>query len=220
MAQAVVGGEKYGLPERTDALRILLAAQDRKTSQATAVRMLSSPHVELCEEALEFLVNPDSQITVAGGEFYIYAFQIRSSFGQTDQSKVEAPKNIKPENLLPLLRSSNEKVAAYAGYLLCLLDREEGLVPLLRYWDAHGTQDAMLSRLVYRAVSQLNSESHVPLLARIYQQFHNPDADESHSGSDFSIKDFYWTIRTMTGPQILALRKKIREEVGVGSLSQ
>jgi hypothetical protein len=34
------------------------------------------------------------------------------------------------------------------------------------------------------------------------------------------VKDFYWTIRTMTGPQILALRKKIREEVGIAHLGQ
>jgi HEAT repeat protein len=220
-ARTIVEGTKYDLPERTDALRILLAAQDRKEAQATAAKMLSSTQPELCEEALAFLVNPDSNVTLAGGEFSIYSFQIRGFAESPDQTKVEAPKDLKPESLLPLLKSPREKTVGYAGYLLCLLDREEGLQPLLRYWDAHGTQDAMLSRLVYRAVAQLNAESQVPLLARIYQQFHNPDADaESQGSSDFSIKDFYWTIRTMTGPQVLALRKKIREEVGVGSLSQ
>ncbi len=122
---------------------------------------------------------------------------------------------------MPLLRSHHEKTAAYAGYLLCMLDHEEGLPVLLRYWEAHAARDAAVSRLVYQAIAQLNAESRVPLLARIYQQFQSSDVDEnSHGGEGFSVKDFYWTIRSMTGPQILALRKKIREEVGIANLGQ
>jgi HEAT repeat protein len=222
LAQKIVDTEKEPLEDRRDALRILLRVQDRRQAQSTAVQLLASPHAELCEEALAFFVEPaDSTLTLADGQFYIYTFQFRGNYEQPDTKKIELPADLKAEQVLPLLRSRQEKTAAYAGYLLCMLDHEEGLPALLRYWEAHSARDAAVSRLVYQAIAQLNSEAHVPLLARIYQQFQNSDADESsHGGEGFSVKDFYWTIRTMTGPQILALRKKIREEVGIANLGQ
>jgi HEAT repeat protein len=222
LAQKIVDNEKESLNDREDALRILLRVQDRRQAQSTAVRLLASPHAEFCEEALAFLVEPaDYTLTLADGQFYINTFQFRGNYEQSETKKAELPAGLKAEQVLPLLRSRQEKTAAYAGYLLCMLDHEEGLPVLLRYWEAHGARDALVSRLVYQAIAQLNFESHVPLLARIYQQFQNSDADEnSHGGEGFSVKDFYWTIRTMTGPQILALRKKIREEVGIANLGQ
>jgi hypothetical protein len=30
--------------------------------------------------------------------------------------------------------------------------------------------------------------------------------------------EFYWTIRIMTGPEILKFRKQIRDEIGMGQL--
>ncbi len=221
-AQKVVENKDRGLAERADALRVLLRVQDRHKAQSTALRLLASPNAELCEEALAFLVEPaDYTLTLADGQFYLYGFQLRGSYEQPETKKVELPSDLKAEQVLPLLRSPREKTAAYAGYLLCMLDHEEGLPVLLHYWEAHGAHDAALARLVYQAVAQLNSEAHIPFLARIYQQFQNSEADEnSHGGEGFAVKDFYWTIRSMTGPQILALRKKIREEVGIENLGR
>ena len=222
LAQKLVDGENEPLNVRRDALRILLKVQDRRHAQSTAVQLLASPHPELCEEALAFLVEPnDDTLTLADGQFYIYTFQFRVNYDPSETKKTELPAELKAEQVLPFLRSGQEKTAAYAGYLLCMLDHEEGLPVLLRYWEAHAARDAVVSRLVYQAIAQLNSESHVPLLARIYQQFQNNDTDDnSHAAEGFSVKDFYWTIRTMTGPQILALRKKIREEIGIAHLGQ
>ena len=33
-----------------------------------------------------------------------------------------------------------------------------------------------------------------------------------------AIRDFYWAIRNMNGPEILALRKRIRDDVGMDNL--
>jgi hypothetical protein len=32
------------------------------------------------------------------------------------------------------------------------------------------------------------------------------------------MREFYWTIRSMHGPEILKLRKKIRDEIGIEQL--
>ena len=32
------------------------------------------------------------------------------------------------------------------------------------------------------------------------------------------MKEFYWTIRFMTGPEVLKLRKEIRDQVGMAAL--
>ena len=47
----------------------------------------------------------------------------------------------------------------------------------------------------------------MPVLAEIYK-----DRDR------LDVRDFYWTIRGMTGPEILAFRKQIRDEIGMDQL--
>ncbi len=61
--------------------------------------------------------------------------------------------------------------------------------------------------MVYRAIAALNDPHSVPVLAEIFK--HREEID---------VRDFYWTIRTMKGPEILALRKQIRDEVGMDHL--
>lgn len=34
----------------------------------------------------------------------------------------------------------------------------------------------------------------------------------------YYIRDFYWTIRVMDGPNVLRLRKQMRDEVGMANL--
>ena len=34
----------------------------------------------------------------------------------------------------------------------------------------------------------------------------------------YEVSEFYWTIRIMTGPDILKFRKQIRDEVGMNQL--
>jgi hypothetical protein len=62
---------------------------------------------------------------------------------------------------------------------------------------------------MYRAITALNDDSLTPILAEIY---HNM------AGDNYSIKQFYWTIRGIKGEQILKLRKQIRDEVGMPQL--
>ena len=41
--------------------------------------------------------------------------------------------------------------------------------------------------------------------------------DLAHRDS-LDLKDFYWTIRGMKGPEILEFRKRIRDEIGLQNL--
>jgi hypothetical protein len=63
--------------------------------------------------------------------------------------------------------------------------------------------------MVYRAIAKLNSAEHVSVLDEIYQGL-------DHSGEP--VRDFYWTIRGMSGLGALELRSKIRDEVGMEEL--
>jgi hypothetical protein len=71
---------------------------------------------------------------------------------------------------------------------------------LLRYWHKKGKENASLSRLVYRAVAVLDDPKYLPVLRQIYGMTPEPES-----------KDFYWTIRIMSGPEILKFRKEIRD---------
>jgi hypothetical protein len=66
-------------------------------------------------------------------------------------------------------------------------------------------------RLVYRAIARGDDSSRVGVLNDIYGRLHTDD--HSHF-----LPEFYWTIRSMTGPEILELRKTMRDEVGVENL--
>jgi hypothetical protein len=50
-----------------------------------------------------------------------------------------------------------------------------------------------------------------PLLEEIYHTY-QPNED------NYQIREFYWTIRSMTGPRAMQLRKLIRDEVGMDHL--
>ena len=89
-----------------------------------------------------------------------------------------------------------------------LLGERQGMDPLVRYWRSAGSGDETF-RLVYRAIAVTDEPSYVPILREIYGNF-EPD--------DYVVPDFYWTIRIMSGPEILQFRKQIRDEVGMSNL--
>jgi hypothetical protein len=63
--------------------------------------------------------------------------------------------------------------------------------------------------MVYRAITRLDDDSQTPILEEIYAVM---------GKNQWQLHRFYWTIRGMHGPNILKLRKKIRDEVGMVKL--
>ena len=114
------------------------------------------------------------------------------------------PEGLKVSQLLPLLDDPDPAVAADAGYLLALAGEARGLEPLLRNAQQKGASDSSLQRLAYRAIAALDESNQIPLLRKIYAGL-----------KQYEVSEFYWTIRIMTGPEILKFRKQIRDEVGL-----
>jgi hypothetical protein len=122
----------------------------------------------------------------------------------------EPPKGLQPEVVRPLLRDANPRMAAQAGYLLALMKESDGLEPLVRYWRDHARTDDTWMRLVYRAIAALEDDGKVSILEEIYGLLRREE--------QANLRDFYWTIRPMEGPNALRLRKQMRNDVGMENL--
>jgi len=64
-------------------------------------------------------------------------------------------------------------------------------------------------KLVYRAIAVVDDPKYIPVLREIYGKL-----------DQYEMSEFYWTIRIMTGPEILSFRKQVRDEVGASRLGQ
>ena len=62
------------------------------------------------------------------------------------------------------------------------------------------------------AISALDDPAKVPVLEEIYKKL------SANRNAAYYMKTFYWTIRSMHGAEVLKLRKKIRDEVGMDNL--
>ena len=199
---------------RADAFQLYLAGQTAGKATEAATAALAAPDTQRRMTALKFLAIgndtlsylPHAQLTVhlpSDGEW-----GVRSSIAPSGEPIVPMPPSrLKPESIRPLLSDPDPETAAYGGYLLTLFGEPEGLPPLLRFWRSLKSPDASVTRLVYRAIAALDDPAHLPELREIYAQLSKADASE-----------FYWTIRSMTGPEILQFRRLIRQEVGMSQL--
>jgi len=217
IARPMIEDETLSVDERTDALQIALVALPSAEQVPFAVTQLFSPHLEFRGKALASLTGDHAGLrALRGGAFELsayHAYQVEEVNAITTGEPIEPepPPGLEAGPLLPLLDSPDSKVAAQAGYLLALLGHAEGLPPLVAYWRARAANDPAWMRLVYRAIAKLDDGSQVATLKEIYARLNN----DQHRRS---LSEFYWTIRSMTGPEILGLRKAIRDEVGVQNL--
>ena len=117
---------------------------------------------------------------------------------------LQAPQGLTAAQVTPFLQSSRVEVTACAAHLLALLDDPQGMGLLVDHWRADPS-DPAAQRLLYQAITVTNNPASVPVLEEIYFQM-------TKSKWSTNMGDFYWTIRTMSGPEIIALRKKIRSE--------
>jgi HEAT repeat protein len=202
---------------RGDAFRVLLVAQEEGDAQKTALAALESVDESIRRTALRYLARGKSAVGAIEGSSFdlasgsVYRMKYSDSAGASAIS--ELPEELTAEMLLPLLKSDSQEQAAEAGYLLCRLERPEGLPPLLAYWRQHARRSEPWTRLVYQAVAALNSAEHVPVLAEIYR-----DLSSGPEPNYANLAALYWTIREMTGPEVLVFRKRIRDEVGMENL--
>ena len=113
----------------------------------------------------------------------------------------------------PRLKDPDGETAAYAGFVLVRLGERDGLEPILaeRRRSLEAGDAETFTSLSYRAIASLDDAAFVPQLVEIYEALRNQDYA-------WAVREFYWTIRAMHGPEILALRKRVRAEGGLAGL--
>jgi len=209
-ARRLLAEESASAALRRDALHVLYHSQPAAKRSAVAVEGLKHPASEVRDFALFALAQVgESTGYLRDGLVYLYADD-----GDYNSSGVQSaptlPKDFDRALLTPYLTGADPKNAAYAGYLLALSGDAEGLAPLERHWRGQALDDYYWQRRVYGAVAALGDDARTPLLEEIYQQM--------RASGSYYMRDFYWTIRVMDGPNVLKLRKRIRQEVGMANL--
>ncbi len=157
--------------------------------------------------ALGYFVHGPEAFRYVHEAIYVQLDREESSIRTNAPIVPKPPAGLQISQILPLLNNSDPAVAAEAGYLLALMGESRGLEPLLRYAQQQGKSDSQLQRLAYRAIAVLDDSNQIPLLRKIYAGL-----------GQYEVSEFYWTIRIMTGPEILKFRKQIRDEVGMNQL--
>jgi len=200
---------------RQAAFHVLLAAQTRREREATAIATLSHEEPWRRTKALACLAfgtselshvsfkDPDVRLEVGVRGYDQYASWNR----EAGPIVPDPPAGLSTDDVRSLMDNTDPVVAAHAGYLMALLGEPEGLHPLLRLWR-EGDGEWKLDCLVYRAIAMLNDPSQIQVLKEIYGRL-----------DGYQMKDFYWTIRIMSGPEVLKFRKQIRDEVGMDQLN-
>jgi hypothetical protein len=196
---------------RADAFIASLRDQDRKSAERAAVKALQDSHTPYARVALMYLTHgPSSLEAFANGNFHL---PNRTNVQFSDDDKDELPKGLEPEHLEAYISSSDRELAASAAYVLARLGDGRGMDLLIARWREAGSSNGnneTWDRLVYRAIAGVDDPRFVPVLAEIYTATREHDPH--------TLRDFYWTIRSMHGPEILALRKRMRDEVGMDNL--
>ena len=211
LAAKMADDPQLGPSLREDAFQLLLATQTGAQRVKTALAALSGSDAKRKKVALSALVNGGSGISSLRDHIYLMSVESSDFDGPRASNAPIVPKpppGLKAEHVRPLLKDPDPQVAASAGYLLALLGDPEGLPPLLRLWQQEGERQwGGSERLLYRAIAVLDDSSQLPALKKIYSQMQR-----------YEVSQFYWTIRIMTGAEVLQFRKQIRDELGMTNL--
>jgi hypothetical protein len=189
---------------RRDAFQLALRGWEEDEARKAAAEKLADE--VLRKPALVYLVHGEEALHTAYDQSE-FSYLPTPDLGNPQPIEVKAPEGVASETVRPLISDPDPQTAALAGYLLATLKEESGLPPLVAYWRAQPASEAIWQRAVYRAVSALDNPRHLPLLEEIYAAL-----------DDESLPDFYWTIRTMKGPELQEFRKRVRDERGASAL--
>jgi hypothetical protein len=108
--------------------------------------------------------------------------------------------------LRPMLADTDKDPAASAAYLLALMGDRAAFDALTAYWREHARNNSTWQTLVYQAVVAINDDALVPVLDEVYA--------EMAANSRYRLSQLYRAVRGMKGPNVLKLRKRMRDEVG------
>ncbi len=195
---------------RRDALQFLLGSSGQNEARQAAIDAIGDGTTEERRLALQYLAEGAQELSLFRQRIYI-PLGSRITYYSGDSVDLSAPKGLEAAALRPLVASEDAEIAAYACYFLTLLEQEGTgeLDRLIEHWQQAKASKAQWTKLVYRAMAARNDDSRSEILTKIF---------ESLKTEEWEVREFYWTIRSMTGPNVLTLRKRIRDEVGMDAL--
>ncbi|WP_417847177.1 HEAT repeat domain-containing protein [Thalassoglobus sp.] len=214
LAETIFDDNEQSTELRQQALKVLLWSEGRNAARKRSYSLLESEEELFAETALAYLALEKDGVASLSGGVVIYSYNTDDDDYSYEEPKPivpEAPEELSLEQLEKFTESSNPQVLAQVGYFQTLLGETAYLPALIAVWEGN-TQDERYRRLLYRALARVNDPQYFSILEQIYTQI------QSQEYSEPSIKEFYWTIRIMTGPEVLQLRKEIRDTHGAETL--
>ncbi len=212
VANAIVADEQATPGARSDAFCVVLLTGTPQASNLLAVAAILDLESPLRRPALAYLTLGPAGVTSLGhGEFPLQR-QGGLQYDNVESKKAALPKELTVEHLQPFLTSPDDETVAQAAYLLAMLGKSEGLDKLTAMWRKarHLANGQQWESLLIEAIAASDNSRYVPVLEDISRTMIDNHPDK--------VRDLYWTIRAMHGPEILKLRKKIRDEVGMDGL--
>jgi HEAT repeat protein len=199
---------------RTDAFQIELLTRSAPEARKLSLQTMRGTNVARKRLAMIYLIHGVRELWNLHDGIYLYSLVNATVYSSGSQSGTpivpKPPEGLTLEDVRPLLGDANAEAAACAAYLAALLGDSAGMESLLQYWRQHSERSSgEWKKLVYRAIAVSDDPKYIPVLREIYGKL-----------EQYEMSEFYWTIRIMSGPEILAFRKQIREEVGASQLGQ
>jgi hypothetical protein len=199
---------------RRDAFQIALMSRPKAERKKSAVAGLASDDAGVRNRAALYLAGIDAyRFRYVREEIYLDAGQDdepddAAAVGENRPFVAKKPEGVTAEAARLLVADPDPETSAAGAYLLALCGDPAGLEALVRQWREH-PQDEFWTRLVCRAVTALDDDGKVPVLDEVYQRL---------GERGFSAREFYWTIRSLDGPNALRLRRQVRQDVGMDAL--
>ena len=177
-----------------------------------AVEKLKTDDAQRFKTTLKYLALGNDVLNSDSG-IYLVEDSYSYGYGNSDV-KVRIPKAPKGMTLEHLDNKElknypfDDEAKALLTYFKALLEPKTDLKPLLDYWKYDDESEEM-AVLVYEAVAATNNDKLIPTVEEIF---------DAHGDSTSYAANLYWTIRVMDGKKALALRKRIRDKVGMRNL--
>ncbi len=224
-ARTISSDTKATAALRRDAFQVLLLSGDAAQATKEALDALRGHEEALQKIALHFVLSDAAALSTLRDSLHLNA--TTAAFTRLSTPRAGAsdtlsepppalPKELGPSLLEPLLKSADPELAALSGFALALLGDSRGLDPLLAHWRKLKAQDHAWDKKVYQAIAELGDDAQVSILERIYSRARA--AGPTSYADAAAVKDLYWSIRGMEGPNARRLRQRIRTEVGMPAL--
>lgn len=199
---------------RRDAFRAVLSGSPQRDAARLASKALMSHDAMTALPSLTYLALGEDQVLKTDDKSFDMkiANEVMHIHRDSRESLPGIPDELTLEGVRPFLQHESIEVRAQAAALMAMLGDASQIDLIIQSWRRAGQGESGVWRnLVCMAIAEADDPKLVPVLEEIYQSIGQESND---------VRKFYWTIRSMHGPEALQLRKRIRNDVGLPTLLQ